>query len=74
MRIRLECREFAIPKGLRHYEELKDELTSLGVRANHPDDLAFALALALWTARPGPLAGERRELLPGAPVAPRRRG
>lgn len=73
VRIRLECRDFRIAAGLEHYEELKDELASLGGRANHPDDLAFALALALWQARPGPSAGERPEILPGAPVAPEER-
>ena len=68
VRIRLECREILIPKRLPNLAALRDELASLGVRANHPDDLAFALALGLWTARPRPFVGERRELLPGAPV------
>lgn len=68
LRIRLECRDFRIPEALSYLPALQDELSSLGVRDNHPDDLAFALALALWSARPTPTVGERAEILPGSPV------
>lgn len=67
VRIRLECRDFRIPSNLPNLAALQDELASIGVRNNHPDDLAFALALALWSARPNPTIGERPDPLPGAP-------
>lgn len=67
VRIRLECSDFRIPANLPNLAALQDELASIGVRAHHPNDLAFELALALWSARPHPTIGERPDPLPGAP-------
>jgi hypothetical protein len=68
MRRMFEMRELRIPAKLPGVGELMEELVALGVTgsARH-DDLAYALALALWAARPRSYVGERAELLPGAP-------
>ncbi len=68
MRRMFEMRELRIPAQLPGVSELMEELVALGVAgsAQH-DDLAYALALALWAARPRPYVGERAELLPGTP-------
>jgi hypothetical protein len=64
----LETGALRIPANLEGLDELLDELVALGnARTSRRDDLAFALALALWAARPAPYVGERRELLPGTP-------
>lgn len=69
MRVRLERRDFRIPAGLPRLKELREELAGLGEDDGHPDDLAFALALALWQMKPGLAVGERGEILAGSPVA-----
>jgi hypothetical protein len=64
----LETGGLRIPVNLAGLDELMAELVALGnARTSKPDDLAFALAFALWAARPAPYVGERRELLPGTP-------
>jgi hypothetical protein len=68
MRRMFEMGELRIPATGPGVSELMEELVALGVggSAQH-DDLAYALALALWAARPRPYVGERPELLPGTP-------
>jgi len=59
-----------IPANLPGVDQLREELVALGnPSAGRHDDLAFALALALWIARPGSFVGECADILPGAPVS-----
>jgi hypothetical protein len=69
MRRMFEVGALRIPAKVPGTDLLLAELAALGnERSGQHDDLAFALAFALWAARPGGYVGERRELLPGAPV------
>ncbi len=65
LRVVLETGGLRIPSGLRLLRELKQELRALGdPKSRTPDDMAFALALAVWSARPQPVVGERSVALP----------
>lgn len=65
LRVVLETGGLRIPSRLRLLRELKQELRALGdPRSRTPDDMAFALALAIWSARPQPIIGEKSVALP----------
>lgn len=65
VRVILETGGLRIPARLRLLRDLKRELQSLGdPKSQAPDDMAFALALALWSARPQPVVGEKADALP----------
>ncbi|MGJ5816311.1 hypothetical protein [Paludibaculum fermentans] len=74
MRMVLEKGGLRIPSRLRLLRELKRELRALGdPKSRTPDDMAFALALASWSARPQPTVGERSVALPVHLVGPKPR-
>ncbi|QOY86785.1 hypothetical protein [Paludibaculum fermentans] len=65
LRVQLETQALRIPAGLPNLPDLYTELGGLGdPKAATPDDMAFALALAAWSARPHPYVGERDHALP----------
>ncbi len=71
LRRMLEVGLFTMKPGLRGLEELTREVTSLGAEGYRGhDDMAFALALAAWGARPKAWVGEVGEVL-DAPISPR---
>ena len=71
LRRMLEVGLFTVKPGMRGLEDLTRELTSLGAEGYRGhDDMAFALALAAWVARPGQWVGEVGEDL-GIPIVPR---
>jgi hypothetical protein len=71
LRRMLEVEMFTMRPGLAGREELTRELTSLGAAGYRGhDDMAFALALAAWGARPKAWVGEVGEVL-DIPISPR---
>ncbi|GEM_PF-5430068 len=67
IRIHLELSQVRIPSTLPNLAEFQTQIASLGTTKPVPNDMAFAFALALWSARPQPYIGEGSTPIPGSP-------